>query len=126
MEQQLQFEEAKKKLSWREIRLGVYKFHNIEHRGTDSYGKQISVITLETKGAKMMYYSPPSLYWELNRRSETNFIKYEGTQTSEKGYEYPVFKFTKRVQNIFENSWICQKKWRKLNNFLVNSKKKNE
>ena len=24
--------------------------------------------------------------------SQTRFIKYEGTQTSEKGYEYPVFK----------------------------------
>ena len=68
------------------MRLGVYKFHNIENRGINDYGKLISVITLETKeDVKMMYYSPASLYWELNRCSEINFIKYEGTQTSEKG-----------------------------------------
>ena len=48
MEQQLQFEEAEKILRWREMRLGVYKFHGIEYRGENSYGRPISVITLET------------------------------------------------------------------------------
>ena len=95
MEQQLQFEEAEKILSWREMNPGIYKSHNIEHRGTNEYGKPISVITLETKEGVNMYYAPTSLYWALNRRSETNFIKYEGAQTSEKGYEYPVFRFAK-------------------------------
>ena len=27
-----------------------------------------------------MYYAPASLYWDLKRRPETNFIKYEGAQ----------------------------------------------
>ena len=97
MEQHLQFIEAEKILSWREMCPGVYKYHNIEYHGTNDYGRPISAITLETKeGVKMYrYYAPAFLYWELNRRSETNFIKYEGTQTSEKGYEYPMFKFAK-------------------------------
>ena len=95
MEQQLQFEEAEKILSWREMHPGVYKYHNIEYRGTNDYGRPISMITLETREGVKMYYSLVSLYWDLKRRSETNFIKYEGTQTSEKGYEYPVFKFAK-------------------------------
>ena len=75
---------------------GVYRYHGIEHRGTNDYGKPISVVTLETqKKCVNMYYAPASLYWDLKRRSETKFIKYEGTQTSEKGYVYPVFKFAK-------------------------------
>ena len=94
MEQQ--WEEAEKILSWREMQQGVYKYHCIEYRGTNDYGRPISVITLETKGEGVkMYYVPASLYWDLKRRSETSFIKYEGTQTSKKGYEYPVFKFAK-------------------------------
>ena len=92
MEQQ--WEEAQKILSWREMQPGVYRFHCIEHRGTNDYGKPISVVTLEREGVKM-YYAPSSLYWDLKNRSETNFLKYEGTQTSPKGYEYPVFKFAK-------------------------------
>ena len=96
MEQQLQFEEAEKILSWRDMHQGIYRFHNIKHRGTNDYGRPISVITLETgEGVKKMYYAPSSLYWDLKNRSETNFIKYEETQTSAKGYEYPVFKFAK-------------------------------
>ena len=74
---------------------GVYRYHGIEHRGTNDYGKPISVVTLETEKGVNMYYAPTSLYWDLNRRSETRFIKYEGTQTSGKGYDYPVFKFAK-------------------------------
>ena len=93
MEQQLQFEEAEKILSWRDMRPEIYKYHGIEDRGTNDYGRPISVITLVSKEGVKMYYTPASLYWDLNRRSETNFIKYEGMKTSEKGYEYPVFKF---------------------------------
>ena len=74
---------------------GAYKYLGIENRGENDYGRPINVITLETKEGVKMYYVPSSLYWNLNRRSETSFIKYEGTQTFEKGYEYPVFKFAK-------------------------------
>ena len=95
MEQQLQFQEARKILSWTEMRTGVYKYHNIEYRGTNDYSRPISVISLETREGVKMYYSSASLYWDLKCRSETNFIKYEGMQTSEKGYEYPVFRFAK-------------------------------
>ena len=73
---------------------GVYKYHGIEHHGINDYGRPISVVTLEREGVEM-YYAPSSLYWNLKTRSETNFIKYEGTRTSPKGYEYPVFKFAK-------------------------------
>ena len=90
----MECEEAEKILSWREMQPGVYRYHGIEHRCTNDYGRPISVATLERDGVKM-YYAPASLYWDLKSPSETNFIKYEGTQTSEKGYEYPVFKFAK-------------------------------
>ena len=91
-----QWEEAEKILTWREMSPGVYKHHGIEYRGENDYGRPISVITLETKEGVKMYYAPSSLYWNLkNHRSETNFVKYEGTQASEKGYEYPVLKFAK-------------------------------
>ena len=93
MEQQC--EESEQILSWRELQPGVYRYHSIEHRGTNSYGRPISVITLETEKGVSMYYAPASLYWDLKRRPETSFIKYEGTLTSGKGYDYPVFKFAK-------------------------------
>ena len=95
MEQQLQFEGAEKNLELERHASGVYKYHYIERRGTNNYGRTIGVITLETREGVKMYYAPASLNWDLNHRSETNFIKYEGTQTSEKGFDYPVFKFAK-------------------------------
>ena len=58
-------------------------------------GQTISVVTLEREGVKNMFYAPSSLYWNLKNRPETNFIKYEKNEISEKGYEYPVFKFSK-------------------------------
>ena len=76
------------------MRLGVYRYHCIEHRGTNDYGRPIGVVTLETNEGVKMYYAPSSLYWEPKNR-QTCFIKYKGTQTSGKGYEYPVFKFAK-------------------------------
>ena len=91
----MEWEESEKILSWREMKLGVYSFHKIEHRGTNDYGRPISVVTLERDGVKNMFYAPSSLYWSLKNRAETNFIKYEGNQASAKGYEYPVFKFAK-------------------------------
>ena len=72
---------------------GVYRFNGIEPRGTNDYGKPISVITL---GEDMrMYYAPASVYWDLKRRPETSFIKYEGTRASARGYDFPVFRFAK-------------------------------
>ena len=68
---------------------------NSGHRGTNDYGRPISVVSLERNEVMKMYYAPSSLYWDLKNRSETNFIKYEGNQPSAKGYEYPVFKFAK-------------------------------
>ena len=88
------WEEAEQILSWREMHPGEYRYHGIEHRGTNDYGRPISVVTLEREGVKR-FYAPSSLYWNLKNRPETNFIKYEGNQISEKGYEYPVFKFSK-------------------------------
>ena len=89
------WEEAEKVLSWREMQTGVYKYHGIEDRGTNDYGRPISVVTLEKDDVTKMYYAPSSLFWNLKNRSETNFIKYEGTQPSPNGYENPVFKFSR-------------------------------
>ena len=90
----MEWEEAEQILSWREMQPGEYRYHGIEHRGTNDYGRPISVVTLEREGVKRLY-APSSLYWNLKNRPETSFIKYEGNQISEKGYEYPVFKFSK-------------------------------
>ena len=95
MEFEQQWEESEKILSWREMKLGVYRYHGIEHRGTNNYGRPISVVTLEREGVTNKFYAPSSLYWSLKNRAETNFIKYEGNQASVKGYEYPLFKFSK-------------------------------
>ena len=89
-----QWEEAEKILSWREMQPGVYRYHCIEHRSTNDYVRPISMVTLERNEVVKMYYAPSSLYRALKNR-QTRLIKYEGTQTSEKGYEYPVFKFAK-------------------------------
>ena len=43
------WEESEKILSWREMQTGVYRYHGIEHRGTNDYGRPISVVTLERK-----------------------------------------------------------------------------
>ena len=53
------WEEAEKILSWREMQFGVYKYHGIERRGTNDYGRPISVATLEKDGVKKMFYAPP-------------------------------------------------------------------
>ena len=89
-----QWEEAEQILSWREMQTGVYRYHGIENRGTNDYGRPISVVTVEREGVKYMFYAPSSLYWNLKNRSETNFIKYEKNEISGKGYEYPVFKYS--------------------------------
>ena len=47
MEQQ--WEASEKILSWREMQPGVYRYHGIEHRSTNDYGRPISVVTLETR-----------------------------------------------------------------------------
>ena len=88
------WEEAEQILNWREMQFGVYSYHGIEHRGTNDYGRPMSVVTLEREGVKYLFYAPSSLYWNLKNRPETTFIKYEGNQTSAKGYEYPVFKYS--------------------------------
>ena len=72
---------------------GVYKYHGIEFRGKNNYDKPISVVTLETKDGFETYYAPASLYWELIRRKQTSYIRYDGLQNSRAGYQYPVFKF---------------------------------
>ena len=90
-QQQLQFEEAETILSWREMHPGVFRYKGIESRGNNDYRKPISVVTL----SDVQFYVPPSLYWELKKRPETRFVKFEGVQTSATGYQYPVFKFAK-------------------------------
>ena len=63
MEQQ--WEESETILSWREMQPGVYRYHGIEHCGTNDYGRPISMVTLEREGVKLDYCAPSSLYWDL-------------------------------------------------------------
>ena len=90
-QQQMQFEEAEQILSWRDMQPGVYSYQGIEYRGTNDDKKPISVVTLNN----LKFYAPPSLYWELIRRPETRFVKYEGVKSSGTGYQYPAFKYAK-------------------------------
>ena len=68
----MEWEEAVKILSWREMQPGVYKYYCIEHRGTNDYGRPISVVTLEKNGVAKMYYAPSSLYWDLKNQKQTS------------------------------------------------------
>ena len=43
----MEWEEAEQILSWREMQTGVYRYHGIEHRGANDFGRPISVVTLE-------------------------------------------------------------------------------
>ena len=54
----MEWEEAEKILSWREMQPGVYTYHGIEHRGTNDYGRPISVVTLEREGVKKHVLCP--------------------------------------------------------------------
>ena len=58
----MEWEEAEKILSWREMQTGVQRYHGIEHRGTNDYGRPISVNILEKDGIAKMYYAPSLLY----------------------------------------------------------------
>ena len=49
------WEESEQILSWRDMQPGVYRYLGIEHRGTNDYGKPISVVTLETEKGVNMY-----------------------------------------------------------------------
>ena len=53
-----QWEEAEKILSWRKMQPGVYKYHSIEHRGTNDFNKPIIVVTVERNEVVKMYYAP--------------------------------------------------------------------
>ena len=65
----MEWEESEKILSWREMQFGVYRYHGIEHRGINDYGRPISVVTLEREGVKRLFYAPSSLYWALKKPS---------------------------------------------------------
>ena len=51
----MEWEEAEKILSWREMQNGVYSYHGIERRGINEYGRPISVVTLEREGVKRLF-----------------------------------------------------------------------
>ena len=87
---------GRKILTWREMLPGAYRYLGIENRGENDYGRPINVITLETKEGVKMYYAPSPLYWNLNRRSETSFIK-----------------------KIREKKLFCQLKKRELNEYIM-------
>jgi len=74
---------------------GVYIFVDKEVRGMNKWMKPISVVTLkeEIGGPTTKYYAPASLHYALGNRPKTLWIKYEGVNISQNGYQYPVFKY---------------------------------
>jgi len=91
----MEFEEAEKILSWRDMKTGVYIFVHKEVRGMNKWMRPIRVVTPKEKieGRTTKYYAPASLHYALENRPKTLWIKYEGVKTSENGYQYPVFKY---------------------------------
>ena len=80
-QQQLQFEEAEKIMSWRDMQVGgVYIFVEKETRGMNKWHKPISVVTVKqhADGPPIKFYAPASLHYELERRAFTRFIRYDG------------------------------------------------
>ena len=98
-QQQLQFEEAEKIMSWREMHTGVYIFVDKEMQGVNKWMKPITVVTLKQQvgGPSTKYYAPPSLHYGLESQPNTKYIKYEGVAVSKTGYQFPVFKYASGV-----------------------------
>ena len=95
-QKQLQFEEAGKILSWRDMQLGgVYIFVEKETRGVNKWMKPITVVTVKqhAEGPPIKFYAPASLHYGLESKPFTRFIKYEGVAASRNGNQFPVFKY---------------------------------
>ena len=95
----MQFEEAEQILGWREMQPGTDIFVDKETRGVNKWMKPITVVTLKQQpgGPSTKYYAPPSLYYGLESRPNTMWIRYEGMSVSESGYQYPVFKYASGI-----------------------------
>ena len=94
--QQLQFEEAEKILSWRDLQVqGVYILVEKETRGVNKWMKPITVVTVKqhADGPPIRFYAPASLRYGLQSKPYTRFIKYEGVAVSATGNQFPVFKY---------------------------------
>ena len=94
---QLQFEEAEKILSWRDLQVqGVYMFVGKETRGMNRWNKPITVVTVKRSddGPPIKFYAPASLHYGLESRPYTRFIRYDGLALSHNGHnQFPVFKY---------------------------------
>ena len=95
--QELQFEEAEKILSWRDLQVqGVYMLVEKETRGMNKWNKPITVVTVKQSAdaPPIKFYAPASLHYGLESKPYTRFIKYEGLALSYNGQnQYPVFKY---------------------------------
>ena len=95
--QELQFEEAGKILSWRDLQVqGVYMLVEKETRGMNKWNKPISVVTVKQHADEppIKFYAPASLHYGLESSPYTRFIKYEGLALSNNGHnQFPVFKY---------------------------------
>ena len=94
-QQHLQFEEAEKIMSWRDLQVGsVYIFVEKETRGVNKWMKPITVVTVKqhAEGLPMKFYVPASLHFGLQSKPFTRFIKYEGVAVSQSGNQFPVSK----------------------------------
>ena len=95
-QQQLQFEEAEKIMSWRDMQVGgVYIFVEKETRGVNKWMKPITVVTVKqhADGLPIRFYAPASLHYGLESKPFTKFIRYEGVAVSATGNQFPVFKY---------------------------------
>ena len=99
------WEESEKILSWREMQTGVYMYHSIEHRGTNDYGRPISVVTLEKDGITKMYYAPPSLYWTLKKTGQLQTSSnMKGTKPQQKAMNILCLSFpcTRTIEEMWD------------------------
>ena len=99
-QQQMNFEEAEKILSWRDMQIGgIYVFVEKETRGVNKWMKPITVVTLKqhAEGPPIKFYAPASLHYGLESKAYTRFIKYEGVAVSRTGNQFPVFKYASGI-----------------------------
>ena len=88
------FEDAEKIISWRDMKPGYWYYMGMETRGMNKWDKPIAVVyvKLEMSGPIIMFYAPPSLYYELKSKPETTMILYEGLVKGTNGF-FPKFKY---------------------------------
>jgi len=88
------FEDAEHIIGWRDMAPGYWYYIGKESRGTNKWGKPITVVSvkLQQGGATIRFYAPPSLFYGLESKPNTTVILYEGLVEGVNGF-FPKYKY---------------------------------